>query len=136
MIYNLEEISEVARNLSKEFRHSGVWCFIGEMGAGKTTLIKAICREWGVEGEMSSPTFSIVNQYQAQERTIYHFDFYRLRNLQEALDIGVEEYFFSGDYCLIEWPQQIESLLPDQYLEIHINLVDENKRSLTTRQYG
>lgn len=98
-----------------------VWVFIGEMGAGKTTLIKEICRLKEVLDEVSSPTFSIVNEYlTATDETLYHFDFYRLEREEEALDIGVEEYFYSGDICMIEWPERVEGLLPDNFLRIDI----------------
>jgi len=130
--YHLDELQEVARKLISNFGKHKVWCFDAEMGAGKTTLIKQICSELGVEGEMSSPTFSIVNEYQSTHREeIYHFDCYRLEEIGEAIDIGVEDYFFSGNRCLIEWPALIEPLLPDEYLQISIKLVGENTRSLT-----
>ena len=130
--YNEEELQEVARKLISNFGHIKVWCFDAEMGAGKTTLSKKICEELGVEGEMSSPTFSIVNEYESREgKTIYHFDFYRLEDIEEAYDIGVEDYLFSGNLCLLEWPAVIEPLLPDEYLQISIKLVGDNSRSLT-----
>lgn len=95
--------------------------FHGEMGAGKTTFIKAICEALGVTENVSSPTFSIVNEYRSGNgKPIYHFDFYRLNNEQEALDIGTLEYFESGNICLIEWPSQIPNLLPEQYMQINI----------------
>lgn len=130
--YNEEELTEVARKLISNFSTINVWCFEAEMGAGKTTLIKKICEELKVMDEMSSPTFSIVNEYLTEdEETIYHFDCYRLEDIEEALNIGVEDYLFSGNLCLIEWPAIISPLLPDQYLEISIKLVGENTRSLT-----
>ena len=130
--YNEEELQEVARKLISNFGHIKVWCFDAEMGAGKTTLSKKICEELGVEDEMSSPTFSIVNEYETREgKTIYHFDFYRLEDIEEAYDIGVEDYLFSGNLCLLEWPAIIEPLLPDEYLQISIKLVGDISRSLT-----
>ncbi|SNT26086.1 tRNA threonylcarbamoyladenosine biosynthesis protein TsaE [Ekhidna lutea] len=132
--YNEEELQEVARKLISNFGHLKVWCFDAEMGAGKTTLTKAICRELGVQDEMSSPTFSIVNEYLTDKnQDIYHFDFYRLKDMEEAMDIGVEDYLFSGNLCLLEWPQIIEPLLPDEYLQINIKLVGDNTRSLTAQ---
>ncbi|WP_370086621.1 tRNA (adenosine(37)-N6)-threonylcarbamoyltransferase complex ATPase subunit type 1 TsaE [Ekhidna sp.] len=132
--YNEEELQEVARKLISNFGHIKVWCFDAEMGAGKTTLTKAICKELGVVDEMSSPTFSIVNEYQTKKGVdIYHFDFYRLKDFEEALDIGVEDYLYSGNLCLLEWPDIIESLLPDEYLQISIKLVGDNTRSLTAQ---
>ena len=130
--YNEAELQEVARKLISNFSHINVWCFEAEMGAGKTTLIKKICEELGVEDEMSSPTFSIVNEYlSSKEKEIYHFDFYRLEDIEEAIDIGIEDYLYSGNLCLLEWPAIIESLLPDEYLQISIKLVGQNTRSLT-----
>lgn len=132
--YNESELAQVAERLITEFGHLKVWCFDAEMGAGKTTLIKKIGEQLGVIDEMSSPTFSIVNEYQAKDNVeVYHFDFYRLKDLNEAYDIGAEDYFFSGNVCLLEWPEIIEPLLPDHYLKIYINLVGDNTRSLTAK---
>lgn len=131
--YNEQELHEIARKLLSNFQPLKVWCFYAEMGAGKTTLIKEICRNRGVSyDEMSSPTFSIVNEYQDKHgQSIYHFDCYRLKDIEEAINIGVEDYLYSGNLCLIEWPEIIGSLLPDKYLQININLVGDNARSLT-----
>lgn len=130
--YHETELQEVARKLLSNFSSIRVWCFNAEMGAGKTTLIKEIGRELGVADEMSSPTFAIVNEYENKGgQPVYHFDCYRLKNLEEAMDIGVEDYLFSGNLCLIEWPEKIEALLPDEYLQISINLVGDKTRSLT-----
>lgn len=132
--YSEDELQEVARKLLSNFGNIDVWCFDAEMGAGKTTLIKKICEEKGVQDEMSSPTFSIVNEYQTDKgEDIYHFDFYRLKDIEEAIDIGLEDYLFSGNLCLLEWPEIIEPLLPDEYLQISIKLVGDNTRSLTAQ---
>lgn len=129
--YTLEELEEVARKLISNFGHLHVWCFVAEMGAGKTTLIKQICEELQVIDAMSSPTFAIVNEYETQKGdTIYHFDCYRLESIDEALNIGIEDYLFAENRCLIEWPEIIETLLPANYLKISINLVGDNARSL------
>ena len=126
------ELSEVARKLILNHREINTWCFYAEMGSGKTTLIKKIGMELGVMDEMSSPTFSIVNEYETEKAgTVYHFDFYRLKDLTEAIDIGVEDYFYSGNLCLIEWPELVEPLLPEPSLKIYINLVNDKARSLT-----
>jgi tRNA threonylcarbamoyladenosine biosynthesis protein TsaE len=99
------------------------------MGSGKTTLIKAVCKVLGVNEAMSSPTFSIVNEYQTLDNgKVYHFDFYRIKDEVEAVDIGTEEYFYSGYPCLIEWPEKIPSLIPLQYAEVHIQVETETKR--------
>ncbi len=119
---DLPEASELILNFAGPTK---VWTFYGEMGAGKTTLIKALCEKLGVTDMVSSPTFSIVNEYATSAgETIFHFDFYRINTEREALDIGCEEYFYSGDYCFIEWPSRIPGLLPDQRLEIHIQEED------------
>lgn len=132
--YNEDELQEVARKLVSNFSQIKVWCFDAEMGAGKTTLTKKICEELGVQDEMSSPTFSIVNEYLTENgEDIYHFDFYRLKDMEEALDIGVEDYLYSGNLCLLEWPEIIQPLLPDEYLQINIKLVGDNTRSLTAQ---
>ncbi len=130
--YVEEELQEVARKLISNFSHLKVWCFYAEMGAGKTTLIKQICHELQVVHEMSSPTFSIVNEYESTKNgAVYHFDFYRLKDLEEAVNIGVEEYFDSGNFCFVEWPELVEPVLPEEYLKINIKLVSDNARSLT-----
>ena len=103
--------------------------FYGEMGSGKTTFIKALALLMGIKDEVSSPTFSLVNEYAgASGNPVYHFDFYRVRNLEEAFDIGYEEYFYSGQICLVEWPQVIEGLLPTPRLEVHIRKHDPDSR--------
>ena len=133
--YIESELDEVASKLISNFNSSKVWCFDAAMGMGKTTLIKQICKKLGVENGMSSPTFSIVNEYQTLgENIIYHFDFYRLKNIKEALDIGIEDYFFSGNLCLLEWPKIIEPLLPDEYIQINIEIVGDNARSLKIKK--
>jgi tRNA threonylcarbamoyladenosine biosynthesis protein TsaE len=114
-----------------------VWIFEGELGAGKTTLIKELCEQLEVVDNVSSPTFSIVNEYETTEgETIYHFDFYRIKSEAEAADIGVDEYFYSGNYCFIEWPSKIPSLLPEEYLKITLILVSENQRKILLERYG
>lgn len=132
--YISAELSEVARKLLLNFREVPVWCFYGEMGMGKTTLIKQIGQELGIVDEMSSPSFSIVNEYNTRTgEVIYHFDCYRLSELQQAIDIGVEDYLFSGNLCLIEWPAILAELLPQNHLEININLAGTNARTLTAK---
>lgn len=129
--YIESELDEVAKTLLSKFQDISVWCFFAEMGMGKTTLIKQICMALNVVDPMSSPSFSIVNEYQTLEgRSLYHFDLYRLSSMEEAFNIGLEEYLDSGNLCLLEWPEIIEPLLPEQYLEICIKLEGENARSL------
>lgn len=132
MIYNLIDLEEIAKKIIKQAGDKTIWIFEGEMGAGKTTLIKAICKELGVLSAVQSPTFSIVNEYlTANGDTIYHFDFYRLKRESEALDFGIEEYFDSGNICLLEWAKKIESLLPENCYTIQIEVIDENSRNLS-----
>ncbi len=134
--YKEAELSQVAEKLLKEFGTIPIWLLEGEMGAGKTTLIKAICTVLGVSEDMSSPTFSIINEYQADEAVIYHFDFYRVEESSELYDLGIEEYFFSGSQCFVEWPAIAEPLLPENYVEISIKLVDGKTRTLTASVHG
>ena len=109
----LEDLPACAREIA-EVMTGGVWALKGEMGAGKTTLVSALCKAWGVEDAVSSPTFSLVNEYcTAQGDAVYHFDFYRIESEEEAMDMGVDEYFASGALCLVEWPDRIRGLLPD-----------------------
>ncbi|MDW7695609.1 tRNA (adenosine(37)-N6)-threonylcarbamoyltransferase complex ATPase subunit type 1 TsaE [Flammeovirgaceae bacterium SG7u.111] len=129
--FSLEEIQGVARRLLDFGKERNIWIFDGEMGAGKTTLTKSICQEFGVVDLVSSPTFSIVNEYETLEGQVcYHFDFYRLKSPEEALDIGVEEYFDSGELCLIEWPSKIEGLIPEDHLEISLTTTSNTSRAL------
>ncbi len=118
---NIEQLPDVARRLLEEFPDERFYAFFGSMGVGKTTLIKEICTQLGVEQNVCSPTFAIVNEYADRNgEPIYHFDFYRLKNLDEAYDIGYEEYFYSGCWCFTEWTEKIEPLLPDNYVQIVI----------------
>ena len=132
--YQLDDLDTVARQILAEGRERSVWLFEGDMGAGKTTLIKSICRALGVVSTVQSPTFSIVNEYTTHEgHSIYHFDCYRLRNEAEALDIGIEEYFDSGNYCFIEWPERIINLWPAIYYQISLVADEIGKRKVETR---
>ena len=116
------ELPEVARKLLSAFPDQRVFAFYGEMGAGKTTFIKALCMQLGVEDSALSPTYAIVNEYHTQDDTpVYHFDFYRINKLEEIYDIGYEEYIHSGHYCLIEWPELMRELLPEEVVTVHIS---------------
>jgi len=123
-----EELSKVAQALINYAKGEKFFIFEGEMAAGKTTFIKAFCEALGVTDVVSSPTFSIVNEYESDQGPVYHFDFYRLKNLQEAYDIGYEEYFYSDSYCLIEWPSKVEELLPEEYIKVQITVTDNGQR--------
>lgn len=127
-IDSLSELSDVAREIIDSLQGRTVVLFRGEMGAGKTTLISRIVEELGAEDNVTSPTFAIVNQYEGTECRIYHFDFYRIERLEEAYDFGYEEYFYSGDLCLVEWPEKIEPLLPEDAMQVMIRVVDEDSR--------
>jgi tRNA threonylcarbamoyladenosine biosynthesis protein TsaE len=129
--FSLNEINEVAQQIIAQ-NPNKVILFHGEMGVGKTTLIKALAKTLGVNGATSSPTFSLVNEYQTvSNQMVYHFDFYRLKIETEALDMGVDDYFYSGHWCLIEWAEKIPSLIPDSHSIISIALLSDGKRSLT-----
>ena len=127
---SITDLPKIATELIDFAKKEKIWLFYGEMGAGKTTFIKSLCGTLGVVGHVQSPTFSIVNEYVTQNgAVIYHFDCYRLKNIYEALDIGIEEYFDSGNLCLIEWPEKIEEILPLNYVKINISTLDDNKRN-------
>jgi tRNA threonylcarbamoyladenosine biosynthesis protein TsaE len=127
----LEGLDVVAEAISKFASTYRVWLFKGEMGAGKTTLIKAVGAALGVTETMSSPTFSIVNQYEAgASGSIYHFDFYRIRSEAEAYDIGADEYFYSGSPCFIEWPEKIPTLIPATHGSVTIQSTDNTHRTI------
>ena len=130
-VKSLDELKSAAEQLISFGGSEKIFLFYGDMGAGKTTLIKSLCESLGVKEPATSPTFSIVNEYQGQSSKIYHFDFYRLKNQSEALDLGYEEYFYSGNYCLIEWPEKIAGLLPDHYIQVDISALSNNERLLT-----
>lgn len=125
--YELEHIEDIAKQLINCFE-SKIVVFNGEMGSGKTTLISALVKALGGPNETSSPTFSIVNEYKVSSDFVYHFDFYRIKNHYEALDIGVEDYFCSGYWNFIEWPDKINTLLPEKFTTVNLATVSENER--------
>lgn len=120
-IHNIEQLPAVAEELLAAFPDERFFAFFGKMGVGKTTLIKELCARLGVQDNVCSPTFAIVNTYSGDEGPVYHFDFYRLKNLEEAYDIGYEEYFYSGCYCFTEWTEKIEELLPEEYVRVELS---------------
>ena len=131
------EFSSIAQIPPAIFNYSDgqkIFLFYGEMGAGKTTLIKSLCQCLGTTESVTSPTFSIVNEYIGKDNKIYHFDFYRLKDQTEALDMGYEEYFYSDAYCFVEWPEKIPDLLPDHYISINIKVIDGNSRQINIEQ--
>ena len=140
-IENVNGLDAAARQFIGEMGSARVIAFYGKMGVGKTTFVKALCEELGVSDVITSPTFAIVNEYQATPsegrhpqvaETIYHFDFYRIKRLEEVYDMGYEDYFYSGNLCLIEWPELIEELLPDDALRVYIKEESDGSRILST----
>jgi tRNA threonylcarbamoyladenosine biosynthesis protein TsaE len=127
--FKLSQIEEVAQQLL-EGTSPRVWLFHGEMGAGKTTLIKAIAKQLGVAHTTASPTFSLVNEYSSPQGPVYHFDLYRLKNEREAFDFGIEDYLYSGHYCFIEWPDRIPKLLPESYAVLRLSVTNNETRHL------
>ena len=126
-----DDLKDVAQKFLEKAGHCPVWLFHGEMGAGKTTFIKSLCARLGVRDAMSSPTFSIVNEYQRSDgKKVFHFDFYRIKNEAEAYDIGTEEYFYSGNVCFIEWPEKISSLIPAEHADVSIAVENQNQRTI------
>ena len=128
--YDLNQVPDIAKEIISSAKNK-LFLFYGEMGSGKTTLIKEIVKQLGVEEVASSPTFSLVNEYHSDKgEIIYHFDFYRIENEEEAFDIGVEEYFYSDHWCFIEWPEKVENLLPLESVAIRLTINQDNTRTI------
>ena len=128
--YTLQQLPEIAKEVI-EFSNHKVLLFYGEMGVGKTTLIKEIVKQLEVLDTVSSPTFSLVNEYNTSNKSkVFHFDFYRIENEEEALDIGIEEYFDTSHWCFVEWPENIENLLPLDVVQIHLSILDVGQRTI------
>ena len=139
-IQDIDHIREAAREFVENIGEARVFAFYGKMGAGKTTFVKAICEELGVDDVITSPTFAIINEYTAasqpsalslQTSTIYHFDFYRIKKLEEVYDMGYEDYFYSGALCFIEWPELIEEILPDDAVRVSITEQEDGSRAVS-----
>lgn len=132
-ISSLDGLDAAAKEFVKAMGDRTIFAFYGKMGAGKTTFIKAICKELGVDDEVTSPTFSIVNEYRSDTTAelVYHFDFYRIKKLEEVYDMGFEDYFYSGAVCLIEWPELIEELLPGDAVKVKIEEQADGSRLVT-----
>ncbi len=128
--YNLIDIKSIALKLLRQFDPYRIFCFEGTLGAGKTTLIEEICRQLDSKDSLSSPTFSIINEYDSPNGVLYHMDWYRLKNEEEALQIGIEDYLFSGHYCFIEWHKQAENLIPKPFVHVTLTSADANTRAL------
>lgn len=128
-VTNLKELPAAAAGLLGAFPGNRIFAFYGTMGAGKTTFIQSLCRELGSNDYVTSPTFALVNEYDSdRDHRIFHFDFYRIRSISEAYDMGYEDYFFSGHFCFIEWPEKIESLLPEDTVKIEITVGKDGSR--------
>lgn len=127
--YDLSEIEAIATDILNNAAHKTI-AFYGEMGVGKTTLIKILAKQLGVNELTNSPTFSIVNEYKTSDNTLYHFDCYRIEDEEEAYDIGIEDYLYSDAWCFIEWPERIPNLLPEQLTKLYIQKTDEKLRSI------
>ena len=132
-IHSLEQIHEAAKQFIAEMGDNTVFAFYGKMGAGKTTFIKAVCEELGVTDATSSPTFAIVNEYRSETsgELIYHFDFYRIKKIEEVYDMGYEDYFYCGALCFIEWPELIEDVLPGNTVDVYIEESEDGTRSVS-----
>jgi tRNA threonylcarbamoyladenosine biosynthesis protein TsaE len=131
IIFSIDEIQQVAQKILSQ-NPKKIILFYGNMGSGKTTLIKTLSKELGVNDATSSPTFSLVNEYKTTDnQSIYHFDMYRLKNEYEALDFGFEDYIYSGNWCFVEWPEKIPNILPDNFSTIHVTTTTDGKRNLT-----
>ncbi len=127
----IEQLSEVADEFLNAFPQPGVFCFYGSMGAGKTTFIQALCEKLKVVDVVNSPSFAIVNEYNTDGGdVVYHFDFYRLKEEEEAFDLGYEDYFYSDSYCFVEWPEKISSLLPQRRYDVTVAVRDDMSRSI------
>ena len=131
---SIKALKIIARELIEKFPEQRIFAFYGKMGAGKTTFIQAICRELGSADNVISPTFALINEYRTDTaHSIFHFDFYRIEDMEEAFDLGYEDYFYSGEYCLIEWPEMIEPLLPENYVEVKIGARENGDRLISAQ---
>ncbi|MBO3698654.1 tRNA (adenosine(37)-N6)-threonylcarbamoyltransferase complex ATPase subunit type 1 TsaE [Roseivirga sp. E12] len=134
---SLNDLPKVASDIIAFAGEEKIWVLLGEMGAGKTTLTKALGEQLKVLDNVQSPTFSIVNEYlTASDETIYHFDFYRIEKPEEAMEIGVDEYFYSGNLCVIEWPQRIGGLMPEKFLKVEIENLEGERRNYKLTKHG
>ena len=131
IVKNINDLDEVSSKILEHNIQYKKFAFFGDMGVGKTTLIKSLLKKLGVNDNVTSPTFSIVNEYLSEKLgSIFHFDFYRIKNEKEAYDIGIDEYLSSDNYCFIEWPNKINSLIDDKFINVYIDIIDDDKRNI------
>ncbi len=136
IIPSVDKLDQIAEEFIKKYNQPAVFCFYGSMGAGKTTFIQALCEKLKVVDVVNSPSFAIVNEYDTEVGDqIYHFDFYRLKEEEEALDLGYENYFYSDSYCFVEWPEKIESLLPEKRYDVKVTVLEDNSRQIEVKDY-
>ncbi len=129
---HLRALDLVAKKLINQFSDNRIYAFYGKMGAGKTTFIQSVCRALGSKDNVTSPTFALINEYKTgQLQSVFHFDFYRIKDIEEAFDLGYEDYFYSGSYCLIEWPELIEPLLPENIVKVKIEVTEDGTRNIS-----
>ncbi len=132
IIPSLNKIADAAKDFVAQIGDRRVFAFYGSMGAGKTTFIKAVCEELGVTDAVTSPTFAIVNEYNSAHGPVYHFDFYRINSVAEVMDLGFDDYAYSGNICLMEWPELIEELLPDDTVKVFVEVQEDGTRVVRT----
>lgn len=131
-INTIDGIMDAAKKFTEKIGNRKIFAFYGSMGAGKTTFIKAVCENMGVKDMVTSPTFSIINEYTlSNDKSIYHFDFYRIKKIEEVFDMGYEDYFYSNSLCFIEWPELIEAILPDETVKVCITQDNDGSRLIT-----
>jgi tRNA threonylcarbamoyladenosine biosynthesis protein TsaE len=131
-ITSIEGLKSVAEKLIAHFPENRVFALYGKMGAGKTTFIQSICKSLGSDDNVTSPTFALINEYNTADiNSIFHFDFYRIEDIEEAFDLGYEDYIYSGDYCFIEWPEMIEQLLPENMVKVKIETQEDESRLIS-----
>lgn len=129
---HLKALNRVAKKLVSQFPDHRIYAFYGKMGAGKTTFIQSVCKILGSDDNVTSPTFALINEYKTDQlESIFHFDFYRIIDIEEAFDLGYEDYLYSGNYCLIEWPEMIEPLLPENIVKVKIEVDDDGTRTIS-----
>ena len=129
---HIKDLNRIAKRLINEFPAFRIFAFYGKMGAGKTTFIQSVCKALGSDDSVTSPTFALINEYKTGDRqSIFHFDFYRIKNIEEAFDLGYEDYLYSGNYCLIEWPELIEPLLPENIVKVKIDVAEDGSRNIS-----